>query len=568
MHHRSRSLFSALPLTLLLAGAALAQVVTAPVTPKIGSSHPVSPEPPVARPSTPPCTVPLLTEQAFADFNNKPITYTPPAGCKGPWAKVVFSADFTVTAGRQFDRTAQVFLGGANLYFGTTAEPRATLSPSWHVERDVTDLSALFHNKQVGQAILGNFVGTSGGVVYDGVIYANARLQFYPSNAANPAPAVPNEVLGFPTNGTTFVNTTTDQSTGTFTFPKNLERVYLDVIAQSQSTDEQWFDCVTNDVAASFGDCGNAAFRETEVSIDGKPAGVAPVYPWIYTGGIDPYLWEPITGLETLNLKPYRVDLSPFAGVLADGKQHTVAVSVFHADTGFDLASTLLLYTGPANSVTTGGLLTDTLSADPSPNIQDYLNTAADGTVSGPISVSSSRAWTISGYINTSHGRIETSINAFNNFKNTQDVKVSNTTYKQDVLQDSTQQETTTVQAGNETTQTQHNVSFPIVVNYNQSQNADGTYAITSYVKQTKYEALRSPIGANSPNPVVTNETVESADTLHYSASFSFLGHDGDHATAIFAAKDAEGNCSYRQLTSVGVILTGLEDSTSCSYAP
>jgi len=24
----------------------------------------------------------------------------------GPWAKVVFTADFTVTAGRQYDRTA------------------------------------------------------------------------------------------------------------------------------------------------------------------------------------------------------------------------------------------------------------------------------------------------------------------------------------------------------------------------------------------------------------------------------------------------------------------------------
>jgi Peptide N-acetyl-beta-D-glucosaminyl asparaginase amidase A len=67
----------------------------------------------VPRPKTQPCTVPLFTNLEFADFNTKNFSYTPPASCPGPWAKVVFTADFTVTAGRQFDRTAQFFLGGA-----------------------------------------------------------------------------------------------------------------------------------------------------------------------------------------------------------------------------------------------------------------------------------------------------------------------------------------------------------------------------------------------------------------------------------------------------------------------
>ena len=107
--------------------------------------------------------------------------------------------------------------------------------------------------------------------------------------------------------------------------PTNIERVYLDVIAQSQSNDEFWYFCVPNDQTSNLESCGNTAFRETEVWIDGQPAGVAPVYPWIYTGGIDPYLWEPIPGVQTLDFKPYRVDLTPFAGVLSDGNAHTVA---------------------------------------------------------------------------------------------------------------------------------------------------------------------------------------------------------------------------------------------------
>ena len=69
---------------------------------------------------------------------------------------MVFTADFSVTAGRQFDRTGIVDMGFVNLYFGTTAEPRQNLAPSWHVERDVTDYNALFTSPQSGFVILGN----------------------------------------------------------------------------------------------------------------------------------------------------------------------------------------------------------------------------------------------------------------------------------------------------------------------------------------------------------------------------------------------------------------------------
>jgi len=154
---------------------ARAQVVLAPATPVIGSSNTISADPPVPRPDTKPCTVDLFTNLEFADYNTKNYTYTPPADCPGPWAKVVFTADFTVTAGLQYDRTEQFYLGGANLLYGTTAQPRSSLSPDWHVENDVTDLSALLKTSQPGTAILGNLVGESGGQDYTGIIYANAH---------------------------------------------------------------------------------------------------------------------------------------------------------------------------------------------------------------------------------------------------------------------------------------------------------------------------------------------------------------------------------------------------------
>src|SRR5207302_2053271 len=89
--------------------------------------------------------------------------------CAGPrragWR---LSPALALPAGRQFDRTAAFYLGHANIYYGTTAEPRATLSPSWHVERDVTDLTPIFESAETGEANIGNFVGVSGGVTYNG----------------------------------------------------------------------------------------------------------------------------------------------------------------------------------------------------------------------------------------------------------------------------------------------------------------------------------------------------------------------------------------------------------------
>jgi hypothetical protein len=240
---------------------AIAQIVTVPGEPVVGSSNPATAEPPVGRPSTSPCTVTLFENQQFADYSAMPISYAPPTQCTGNWAKVVLSVESTVTAGRQFDRTKSLYLGITNIYFGTTAEPRRTLSPSWHIERDVTDLSAAFHIAQSGQAIVYNVVNSR----YTGIIFGTARLLSCPTDACNPAPVVPDVIIPMSgVNSPYGLDTTASQVTATFNAPRNVERAYLDLTAQSQSNDEF---------------CGNTAFRETEVMIDGKAAGVAPVYP-------------------------------------------------------------------------------------------------------------------------------------------------------------------------------------------------------------------------------------------------------------------------------------------------
>ena len=308
----------------------------------IGSSNVATADPPVPRPDTKPCVVPLFSGDTFADFTPKVFAYTPPAACPGPWAKVVLELNLSVDPGRQFDRTATIGLGGASIFFGTTAEPGRTLGPSWHVERDLTDLSALFAKANSGQISIGNVVDST----YTSSLHGSAVIEFYPPDRRFPAPRTADVVVPLAdVNGNPVaLYTTASALSVSFVPPTNVERAELDVIAQSQSDDEFWYTCFPNDLATLLNNCGNTAFRETEVAVDGKPAGVAPVYPWIYTGGIDPYLWRPIPGVQTLNFKPYRVDLSPFAGTLDDGASHAVALSVYNADSYFQAVGNLLLF--------------------------------------------------------------------------------------------------------------------------------------------------------------------------------------------------------------------------------
>ena len=47
-------------------------------------------------------------------------------------------------------------------------------------------------------------------------------------------------------------------------------------------------------------------------------AGLLFPFPVIYTGGVCPLLWRPLTGLYSFNVPPYQFDLAPFLGLLND----------------------------------------------------------------------------------------------------------------------------------------------------------------------------------------------------------------------------------------------------------
>jgi hypothetical protein len=545
-------------------GVAQAQVIPVPPKPQIGSSNPITAEPPVARPHTRPCVVQLFRNLAFADFTPQAFSYAPPAACPGPWARVVLSADFTVTAGRQFDRTAALYLAHASIYYGTTAEPRASLSPSWHVERDVTDLSAVFMSAQSGEANIGNFVGVSGGVTYDGIIYADAALEFYPVPGHSAPPRTPDVVVAVTGAGgdAGTLGTGASQITQSLNLPRNVERVYLDVIAQSQAGDEFWYFCVPNDRAANLQSCGNTPFRETEVSIDGQPAGVAPVYPWVYTGGIDPYLWEPIPGVQTLDFAPYRVDLTPFAGVLADGGPHVIAISVYNADSYFLATANLLVYTDRDAQHVSGGLLSNTLTAPSPPLVSENITTNPVGpTYTGSILVTSQREFAISGYVDTSHGRVLTTLEQRISYSNRQEFDVNPGTDIQNVQQSTRIDARVSTRTGEREEASERHLSYPLSIDFSYVVNPDGSVTQTTRADQRHLLQLRG--GPGSEEQSLSN-VVTASDTLHFDASGRLAPPTGSRTTQTYASAGPSG-CFSRTLMAQAQKLVSVSERRDCN---
>ncbi|MFA6231458.1 MAG: peptide-N4-asparagine amidase [Rhodanobacter sp.] len=555
---RCVAVFSA---ALLFAGSALGAVASSPV----GSSNVTVADPTVPRPPGTPCVVPLLSGVTFTDFNARPYTYAPPSGCGTRWSKVVLEADFSVTAGRQFDRTATLWLGGVNLYFGTTQEPSASVLPSWHVERDLTDYSALLKQAGAGQAVIGNVVNGT----YTGVIQGSARLLFYPASARAPAARVPDLVLPLGSDlvgNTTGLTDSGSQLVRSLSLPRNVARAYLDVFVQSQNADEFWYTCVPDQYAAEVQECGGGNFREAEISIDGQPAGVAPVYPWIYTGGVDPYLWRPTPGVQTLNFMPYRVDLTPFAGVLSNGAPHQVAVSVAGASNYFSATATVLLYLDAHSKQVSGQIERNTLMGQPpTPAISDTLATDASGNITGNISTNLSRHFVIQGYADTSRGRVHTKVEQTVAFADTQGFTINDTTYRQVTDQLTSVDSVSQSSIGRFVIgEFREKLRYPLHLDINEQVAADGSFTLATTAHQGYLQHAARGLFGFTLYQADVNNTVDSSDTLAFDANGNVTGHNGQQSSQSFVFHDSLGGCYRSNVATLAGLVSSYDSGKGC----
>jgi len=533
---------------------AAAQVYT------IGSGNEAVIDPKPTVPAEAPCVVTLVQKATFG-ANAVNYSYSPTA-CPGPWASVVLQMNISLNAGIQFDRSGQLFLGGVPLWFGTTAEPNPQLGPSWNFQKDVTAYSALFTSPQSGFLQIANYQSP----VYTSTITATATLLFYKATPKFPAPVTADMVLPLSsTGGMAYLFSPTDTISNTLTLPTNILHASADIYLQGQSGDEFWYTCVPTSLVGELGGCGGGALREGEVTIDGTPAGVSPVYPWIFTGGIDPYLWAPIPGVQTLDFTPFHADLSPFAGVLSNGAPHTIAASVYGDNSYFAATGAILLFLDHGTSVVTGGITKNTLQAAPTVNItNNIVQNPSTGITSGTLITTDTRRFTISGTVNGSAGILVNTLNQTSNFNNTQKIYYGPETEVEDITQSTNVTITsTTTTNGDPTTSSTTTLNYPLVVDITDKIPASGNITqITSINQQYLANLVTSSNGGPSVTSSSTN-AITTGDSLVFNEfTGELIGNSNQSESAKYTSSGTNQACFSRTLDAMNSLLTFA--STGC----
>ncbi|KAG2334771.1 hypothetical protein Bca52824_005951 [Brassica carinata] len=282
---------------------------------------------------TPSCSH-LLLRHSFADTINKPpftAPYTPPpSDCASPpWSRVILDLR-AASSGVQYDRISGLWLGGVELLRTSTAEPSPT-GIFWKVRKDVTRYSSLFTRSDLNVTMmLENIVND----VYTGIYHINVTLDFYEFNPieiiSRQSPA--DLIVPVSNDGVWFMIENAEESySNRIQLPLNTRKIVLELYVSSHGNDEFWYSnppdlyIETNKLAITR---GNGAYREVVVKIDGRNVGSEVPFPVIFTGGINPLFWEPVVGIGAFNLPSYDIDLTPFLGMLLDGKAHEFALSV------------------------------------------------------------------------------------------------------------------------------------------------------------------------------------------------------------------------------------------------
>jgi hypothetical protein len=506
---------------------------------EVNYQDPLTAAPPIARPPTTACSVTVMHDFAFNSSIGQGVfngTLAPPAGCPGPWSKIVL--DFTgKVAGRQFDRLMNVWVGGAQVFQSSTPEPDPD-GITWHVEHDATPYSSLFAQPAPIKVELENYVTG----IYTGVIYGTLKVTYYQATAAYPAPEHADEVVGFPNADSAYFYGPGDVRTTTVTFPQNLTRAYLELYLKGNSCDEFWFGSQPDDFAGPNGLCGGGAFREVQVSIDGQLAGVAWPFPFVFTGGVNPWLWRPMPAVNAFDMPPQVIDLTPYAGVLNDGQPHTISLQVAHDGFYWGIGSDLLLYRDPVLAQTGGALTARSIAPTAGESYGEKV-----GSNGGVFTTGASRHLTVSGYVDTSAGRITTTVEQAFGFSNKQELDLTN--FLENLTHDETIDTATTTSRPGSTTVRRVSESYPLRMRslfQVPEQGQKDFWELPAGVEQSLVRQTTVTVDGVQTFASTLDDTVNSSGLLSRTNGVTTLS--GGRDSEDYVASDSSGACYHRKL--------------------
>ncbi|KAK4797298.1 hypothetical protein SAY86_029624 [Trapa natans] len=369
---------------------------------------------PIETPPTEPCSYLVLRHKFAYTYGEPPViaNYTPPSdhGCRSQeFSKIVL--EWTATCrGRQYDRIFGVWLGGVELLRSCTAEPRAT-GIIWTVQKDITKYSSLLVKNGTLAVYLGNIVTKT----YTGIYDVNITFHFYPArDLGNPVKgynSTADLIMPISRNlplddGLWFeIENATDTESKKFRIPPNVYRAVLEVYVSFHEDDEFWYANYPNEYIEAnnlTSADGNGPFREVVVSLDGVTVGSVWPFTVIFTGGINPLFWRPITGIGSFDLPSYDIEITPFLSKVLDGEVHEFGFSVTNALNVWYIDANLHLWLDEESESTASELLSY-ISAPPV-----YSSKLDFEGLDGKFLTGASRSISATGWVNSSYGNITT----------------------------------------------------------------------------------------------------------------------------------------------------------------
>ncbi|KAH9447616.1 hypothetical protein MJO29_010919 [Puccinia striiformis f. sp. tritici] len=293
------------------------QVAQPPVVPKQGRS----------------CSQNLL-QTTFGNSYGKParVSYSAPKDCgeSSNWASVILK--LTVTSrGNQFDRLGTVFLGGVEIMRTSTAEPTPG-GITWTVEKDVTKYITLFALPEASLVMrIDNIIDEEKGI--DGEFFVQLSATYYMATADFPASVSPAVIIPLSGNDSTPFSVPT-AGISAVRIPPNAVIAAVEIYASGSEKEEFWYTnpldqaipVIDNTSNGNF--YGKGSFREVQLWIDNRLAGVAYPFPVIFTGGMLLTWWRPMAAYGSLDQPTYQIDITPFLPLLTDSKSHNFTLTV------------------------------------------------------------------------------------------------------------------------------------------------------------------------------------------------------------------------------------------------
>jgi hypothetical protein len=161
--------------------------------------------------------------------------------------------------------------------------------------------------------------------------------------------------------------------------------------------------------------------------------------------------------------------------------------------------------------------------------------------ITGTVGVNSNRSFAISGYANTSHGKVTTNVAQTINFFNNQNFNITGTTYVQDISLGSTvSSKTTTSGGGAATTVSTQSFEFPLTVDISELVFANGNIKQTTNATQNYTSTVSTVQNSQTYTSSLVNAG-QHVDTLEYDATFGFLGNTGQSSAQQYNYSDSTG---------------------------